>query len=128
MFAKRDERFDVKQLDASGLQPSGEIAWAVVGGENKRLQRRHLTRIERTPKLRGFLFLFRAVQFFRFRCLCAIAPRAKPGSGRAVLRPAGAADSCSARRLRKRRRTQGAVRLSSAQHVREANAFGLLRP
>ena len=47
----------VEQLDASGLQHSGPVAWAVIGGENKRLQRRHLTGVERAPKLRGFLFL-----------------------------------------------------------------------
>ena len=53
-----------EQLDAAGLQPSGEIAGAVVGGENKRTQRRHLTRIEGAPKLRRFWFLFfRAVNF-----------------------------------------------------------------
>src|SRR4029453_2028797 len=62
-FAKRGEGFDVEQLDASGLQPSGEIAGAVVGGKNKRTQRRHLTRIETAPKVGRFPFFFRGLKF-----------------------------------------------------------------
>jgi hypothetical protein len=45
------------------LQHRSPVAWAVIGDENKRLQRRHFTRVKRTPKFRGFLFLFRAVNF-----------------------------------------------------------------
>ena len=44
-----------------GLKQRGEIARAVVGRENKRMQRRHLTGVERAPKFRGFSFLLRAV-------------------------------------------------------------------
>ena len=50
-------------MDASGLQPRGEIAGAVIGGENKRTQRRHFTGVERTPKLRRFPFFFRGLKF-----------------------------------------------------------------
>ena len=117
----------VEQLDASGLQHSGQIAWAVIGGENKRLQRRHFTGVERTPKLRRLPVPVSRGSIFPLsmplrNCLL----ERSQNSGRAVLRPADAADSCSARRLRRRRRTQGPVRLSSDQHVREANAFGSL--
>src|SRR5207249_10901050 len=59
----RGERFDVEQLDAAGLQPGSEIAWAVVSGENKRTQRRHLTRIETPPKVARFPFFFRDLKF-----------------------------------------------------------------
>jgi hypothetical protein len=50
-------------LDSSGLQHRSPVGWAVIGGENKRPQRRHVTGIESVPKLCGFLFLFRAVNF-----------------------------------------------------------------
>jgi hypothetical protein len=62
----RDERLHVKQLDASGLKHRSPVNWAVIGDENKRLQRRRFTGVARTPKLRGFLFLFRAVNFSAF--------------------------------------------------------------
>ena len=61
VVAQRGERLQVEQLDAPGLQHRGKVAGAVVGRENKRMQQRHLTGIERAPKLRGFSFLLRAV-------------------------------------------------------------------
>ena len=61
VVAQRGERLQVEQLDAPGLQHRGKVAGAVVGRENKRMQQRYLTGIERAPKLRGFSFLLRAV-------------------------------------------------------------------
>src|SRR5207237_10558875 len=60
---QRGERLQVEQLDAAGLKQRGEVARAVVGRKNKRMQRWHLTGVERAPKLRGFSFFFRAVNF-----------------------------------------------------------------
>jgi hypothetical protein len=48
------------------MQHRSPVARAVISRENKPLQRRHFTGVERTPKFRGFLFVFRAVGFSAF--------------------------------------------------------------
>ena len=63
VIAQRSERLQVEQLDAAGLQRRGKVAGTVVGRENKRTQRRHLTGVECAPEFHRFSFLFRAVNF-----------------------------------------------------------------
>jgi hypothetical protein len=84
------------------LQHRGPVGWAIVRDENKRLQRRHLTGVERTLKLRGFPFLIRAVNFSALDAFPQLLLERSKISDRAGPHPAGVADNCSARTPRKR--------------------------
>jgi len=62
-FAQGHECLHVEQLNAARLKQCGDIAGTVVGRENKGMQRRHLTGVQRASELGCLVFFSRAGNF-----------------------------------------------------------------
>src|SRR5450759_3154583 len=62
-FAQGHERLHVEQFNAARLKQRCNVAGTVVSRENKGMQRRHFTGVERALKLRRLSFFFHAGNF-----------------------------------------------------------------